>query len=116
MWGMSKSRKLKIVAATLTTLAVAGGGAAFAATKVLSPREESQAVLDDAAKQLGVTPSALSDALKKALENRVDAAVSAGRLTKEQGEELKSRIKSGDFPLFGGPGLGHFGHVSFFGG
>ena len=110
MWGMSKSRKLKIVAATLAVLAVAGGGAAFAATKVLSPREESQAVLDDAAKQLGVTPSALSDALKKALENRVDAAVADGRLTKAQGDELKKRIESSElpFPLLGlGLGPGH---------
>jgi hypothetical protein len=109
MWDMSKSRKLKIVAASLAALAVAGGGAAFAATKVLSPRDESQAVLDDAAKQLGVTPSALSDALKKALENRVDAAVADGRLTKTQGDELKQRIESSDlpFPLLGlrrGPG------------
>jgi hypothetical protein len=60
--------------------------------------------LNDAAKQLGVKPSALSTALKKALENRVDAAVAAGRLTKAQGAELKQQIESGNVPLFGGPG------------
>jgi hypothetical protein len=65
-------------------------------------------VIDDAAKQLGVTPSALSNALKTALKNRIDAAVAAGRLTKAQGDELKARIDSGDLPL-GLGGLGHHG-------
>jgi hypothetical protein len=96
---MTRSRKLKVVGVTIVALAVAGGGAAIAATKPWSPKEQSQAVIDDAAKQLGVTPSALSDALKKALENRVDEAVANGMLTKEQGAELKNRIESNDFPF-----------------
>jgi hypothetical protein len=84
-----------------------GGGGAIAATQLGgSPGEESQAVVNDAAKQLGIQPSALSSALKKALENRVDAAVAAGRLTKAQGDELQQRIESDDFPLFGPPFLG----------
>ena len=59
----------------------------------------------------GSTPAKLSSALEKALENRVDAAVAAGRLTKEQGEALKKRIEAEDYPLLGGfgPGLGHRG-------
>jgi polyhydroxyalkanoate synthesis regulator phasin len=74
-------------------------------------------VVNDAAKQLGVAPSALSAALEKALENRVDAAVAAGRLTKAQGDELKQRIESGGLPLFGGPGPGFgFHHQGVFGG
>ena len=64
--------------------AVAGAGGAIAASDALSPEDRSQAVIDDAAKQLGVEPSALSDALKHALENRIDEAVEAGRLTEEQ--------------------------------
>src|SRR5207248_1671438 len=88
---------------------VAGGGAAIAADR-LGSNDDSQAVVNDAAKQLGVTPSALSTALKKALENRVDEDVAAGRLTKEQGDELKQRIESGDLPLFFGPRGGHFEH------
>jgi hypothetical protein len=98
------SLRPRVIAATVAGLAVAGGGAAFAATQLGSPRHENQAVLNDAAKQLGVKPSALSAALKKALENRVDAAVAAGRLTKAQGDELKHQIESGNVPLFGGPG------------
>lgn len=106
--------KRKLIAGTVAALALAGGGAAIAASKLGSPQEESQAVINDAAQQLGVQPTALSDALKKALENRVDAAVSAGELTKAEGDAIKSRIDSGEFPLFfggHGPGLGerHFG-------
>ena len=99
----------KILIATAAALAVAGGGAAIAASKSGSPQEESKAVVDDAAKQLGVTPAKLSSALKQALENRVDAAVAAGRLTKEQGDALKQRIEAEDFPMLGGFGMG-FGH------
>lgn len=97
--------KRKIVAGAAAALAVGGAGGAIAATQFSSsPSEESQAVITDAAKKLGVQPSALSNALKKALEDRVDAAVAAGRLTKAQGEEWKQRIESNDFPLFPGPG------------
>jgi hypothetical protein len=108
---MDKSLKLKLGAGVAAAAAVAGGGAAIAADR-LGSSDDSQAVVNDAAKQLGVTPSALTAALKKALENRVDAAVAAGRLTKEQGAELKQRIESGDLPLFFGPRGGpheHFG-------
>jgi hypothetical protein len=98
--------KWKIAAAATAGLAIAGGGAALAAEKLSSPSDESQAVIDDAAQRLNVTPSALSDALKKALEDRVDAAVTAGRITKAEGDELKQRIESSDFPVF----LGHSGY------
>jgi hypothetical protein len=104
-------KKKTVVLGVAGALAVGGGGAAIAANQSNS-NNESQAVIDDAAKQLGVTPSALSDALKTALKNRVDAAVAAGRLTSEQGDALKARIDAGDLPLaFGGfhhGGLGHF--------
>jgi polyhydroxyalkanoate synthesis regulator phasin len=102
-------KKKTVVLGVAGALAVAGGGAGFAATQNDSGAD-SQAVIDDAAKQLGVSPSALSDALKTALKHRVDAAVAAGRLTKEQGDALKARIDAGDVPLvFGGFGLHHGG-------
>lgn len=96
--------KKRVLAGAVAGIAVAGAGAAVAANQLGSPQQRSQAIVNDAAKQLGVTPSALSGALKKALENQVDAAVAAGRLTKAQGDELKQHIESGDFPIFGGPG------------
>src|SRR5919202_1332201 len=95
--------KHKLVLAVAAGVAVAAGGGALASTKLGSPQEENQAIVNDAAQQLGVEPSKLTAALKKALEDRVDAAVAADRLTKEQGDELKSRIESGDLPLFFGP-------------
>lgn len=110
---MKGSRKRRLIVATAAVLAVAGGGAAIGATQLGSPEDERQAVVNDAAKKLGVTPRALSSALKEALVNRVDAAVAAGRITKAQGDALKARIRSGVVPfLFGfrGPGVGrHFG-------
>jgi hypothetical protein len=81
---------------------VAGGGAAFAATQD-SPQASSQAALADAARQLGVSEEKLDDALRTALENRVDEAVSAGRLTEDEGERLKDAIESGDVPVLGVP-------------
>lgn len=122
-----KKRDKTIIAGAAAAFAVAGAGGAIAASDALSPESRSKAVIDDAAKELGVEPSALSDALKHALENRIDEAVEAGRLTEEQGEELKKRIDSADVPLvFGGagpgerhglgPGFGHFGSLATFGG
>lgn len=94
---MEGSHRRKLVAGAVAALAVAGGGAAIAATQ-LGAGSESQAIVSDAAKQLGVSPTALSNALKKALQNRVDAAVAAGRLSKAEGDALKARIGSSAFP------------------
>src|SRR5689334_8522656 len=113
---MNRRLRPKVMAGAVAGLTVAGAGGAYAATHFGSPQQENQAVVDDAAKQLGVAPSALSAALKKALENRVDDAVAAGRLTKAQGDELKQRIESGDVPLFGGPGFGFHERGALFGG
>jgi polyhydroxyalkanoate synthesis regulator phasin len=109
-------RKTRLIAGTVAGLAVTGGGAAIAASH-FSGANDSQTVVNDAAKQLGVQPSALTAALKKGLEDRVDAAVAAGRLTKAEGDALKQRIESGELPLFGAPhGPGGFHGGGFFGG
>jgi gas vesicle protein len=112
---MDRRLKRKVVAGTVAALAVGGAGGAIAATQLRSsPSEESQAIVNDAAKQLGVQPDQLSGALKKAIENQIDAAVAAGRLTKAQGDELKQRIESNNFPLFGPLPLGFAHHFGFF--
>jgi predicted DNA-binding protein (UPF0251 family) len=117
---MTKRRSVKLAAGVVAISAMVVGLAAagaVAASHVLSANEESKAVIEDAAAQLGVEPDALSDALKQALKNRIDAAVESGRLTEAQGAELKKRIDSGDgVPLFGGMrpgghGPGHAGLV-----
>ena len=99
-FGPMDRTKRKLVAGAAAALVIASGGVAVGATQFGSPKEESQAVVADAAKQLGIAPEKLSAALKQALQNRVDAAVAAGRITKEQGNELKARIQSGEAPLF----------------
>ena len=114
MPAMTRRRKLTFAAgAAGVALVVAGLGAAgaVAASRMLSPSEESKAVIDDAASQLGVEPSALSDALKQALKNRIDEAVDAGRITEEQADELKERIDANEYPLLFGHehGFGHHG-------
>jgi hypothetical protein len=106
---MESNTKRKLAAGAAAALLVGGAGGALAASKFISPKSESQAVIADAAKQLGIEPAKLSDALKKAQENRVDAAVTAGRLTKAEGDALKARIESGETPLVGAP-LHEFHH------
>jgi hypothetical protein len=97
--------KTRSVVAAAAALAAVSAGAALAAEKLLNPKQESQAIINDAANRLGVTPSALSDALKAAFKARIDAAVADGTITKARGDELKARIDSGDVPFFGAPGF-----------
>jgi hypothetical protein len=106
---------MKLVVALLAFALVAGGGAAIAGTGLLSPKQEREAFLNDAAKELGVEPSELSAALESALKKRVVAAVQAGRITKAEGDRIKERIDAGDAPFFFGgprfgPGPGGFRH------
>jgi hypothetical protein len=103
-------RKLAIGA---TGLAVLGGaGVAYGVTQ--SGSNERQAFLGDVAKRLNVTPDRLKAALKGAFEDRLDAAVKAGRLTQAQADEIKRRVEqNGGPPIFGGgpgPGRGFFFH------
>jgi uncharacterized protein YidB (DUF937 family) len=109
---MDRGWKRKLAIGGIAALAVAGAGGAIAATQ-LSPKEEQDAIVEDAAKRLGVEPDQLSDALRQALEARVDKAVADGLLTEEQGSRLKEAIESGDLPILGMPfgkhGFGHHG-------
>lgn len=104
------TRIQKIAAGAIALLAVGVAGGAVAATKI-GPEEQSRAVVNDAAEQLGVTPERLSNALKTAMRNQIDAAVKAGRLTQEEGNRLKARIDEQDVPMLG-PGFhrGPHGH------
>jgi hypothetical protein len=111
---MTFGRKHKLIAGAAALVAAAGGGVAIAASGDNSRSVESQAVIDDAAKQLGIPSEKLSAALKKALSDRVEAAVAAGRITKAEGDAIKQRIQSDDFPLFGGGLHRGFGHLAGF--
>ena len=111
-------KRWKAIGGAAAALAALGGGAAFAATQLDSPSARSQAIINDAAGQLGVQPDKLSGALKKALEDQLQADVTAGRLTQAQADAQKKRIESGDYPLLGtgggfGPRVGGFGRGGF---
>ena len=118
---MRGRRRVAIAAAGLAV--AAGGGVAIAATTASSPQEREQAVLEDAAGRLGVTPDRLRDALRAAEDAQLDAAVNAGELTQEQADAIKARRQRSGLVLGDGPGRGHggpgfgfgFGHRGFWG-
>jgi len=108
---MERGRK-RAVAVTAAVAAIGGGGVAVAATQLQSRQAAQKAVVSDAAKRLGVTPSALSNALLQAFSDRIDQAVASGQITKAEGDRMKARLKSGDLPI-GTPGFGHAGDRAF---
>ncbi|MEA2156898.1 MAG: hypothetical protein QOE11_3038 [Solirubrobacteraceae bacterium] len=107
----------------ITTLAITGAllaggaGAAIAAVTKDDGAKAEQAVLDNAAKRLNVTPQALHDALAAAQDAQLDQAVTDGKLTQKQADAIKAARKQsghvlggGPFgPGFGGPGRHGFG-------
>jgi hypothetical protein len=95
-------RNLAIGAAGIAVLG--GGGAAYAVTKANdNPR---QAFLGDVAKRLNVTPDQLNNALKGAFDDRLQAAVKAGKLTQAQADAIKKKVQAagGGVPFIG-PGV-----------
>jgi hypothetical protein len=107
---ISTRRKLAAGAAGLVVLA--GSGGAYAATQKASstppdPAAEQKAFLDDVAGRLHVSTDQLTEALKGAAQDRVDAAVQAGRLTRDQADKIKQRIAQAQgLPLIGPGGIG----------
>jgi lambda repressor-like predicted transcriptional regulator len=110
---MTRTRWFAIAATALAV--VLGGGAALASAGSSDPASD---FLGDVAKRLGIGQDRLENAIKEATIARIDAAVAAGDMTKEQGDALKERVRSGDVPAilpsFRGPGhgldpLGHHG-------
>jgi len=84
-----------------------GGTAAALASALDNGSATRQALLNDAAGKLGVTPAALGDALQAAAIDQVDAALKAGTITQQQADAMKARINAGNGPLLGG--FGHLG-------
>ena len=106
------TRMQKIAVGAVAADAVMGAGAGVAATKLRSPEQESKAVLNDVAGQLGVTPERLTNAFRTALKNRVDQAVKDGRLTKAEGDRIKAEINRQAVPMLG-PGFRPHGPGGF---
>lgn len=103
-------RKLAIGGVILAACAFAGGAYAATATNGSGTR---QAFLNDAAKRLGVTPQRLKDALAGALQDELNDAVKADKLTQAQANAIEQHFRqSGGLPLPLGPERGlHTFHV-----
>jgi len=95
-----------VVIGAFAALLAIGAGAAVAGGGL----GDQQTFLNDVAKRLNVTPEQLKAALKGASEDRIDAAVAAGKITKAQGDAMKQRVAQGGMPFFGGGHHGGFGH------
>jgi hypothetical protein len=93
VYGRARTRPYLAVAAAVACLGVTGG-AAYAAVHSTEDSAR-QAVLADAAHRLGVTPSALSNALQQARIDQINKLVAQGKLTKAQGQAIIAHIKSG---------------------
>ncbi len=100
-------RKSVVIGAVLAAIAISAGVAV--AGGVLGSDKEKEAFLSDAAKRLDVSPAELKAALQGAYDARIDAAVAAGKITKEQGEAMKKRSQDGVLPPLGGRERGGFG-------
>jgi hypothetical protein len=102
---MNRTRWIVTAAAGLAV--VLGGSGALAATGSSSPASD---FLGDVSKRLGISQDKLEGAIEDATIARIDAAVAAGDITKEQGDALKERVRSGDGPAIlpglRGPGFG----------
>src|SRR3954470_9825697 len=112
--------KRKLAAGAVGLAVLAGAGGAYAAagqssgTVTPTPstqkpkidlKAEQKAFLDDVAKRLNVPRDQLDAAIKGAADARIDAAVAAGALTKEQGDAAKQALANG-VPMLGGGLLG----------
>jgi hypothetical protein len=100
--------KHKLLAGLIAAAVLGGSGAAIAATQ--SSSSNRRAYLNDVAKRLGVSPSALTGALQAAAIDRIQADLAAGRLTQAQANALKQRVREGRAPLFGRGLARGFGH------
>jgi hypothetical protein len=90
---LRRTLKSKLIVATAILAAAAFAGGAYAATQD-SGTNPRQALLNDAAKRLNVTPAQLQNALTGAFEDQLNAAVRAGRLTQAQANAIEQRIRN----------------------
>jgi polyhydroxyalkanoate synthesis regulator phasin len=114
---MPNSAKRRLAAGAAGLVVLAGTGGAYAASqKTTTPptpadrAAQQKSFLDDVAKRLNVTSDQLTAAVKGAAEDQIDAAVTAGKLTKDQGDQVKKRIESSTgLEGLGGLGFGGAG-------
>lgn len=99
---MERMLKRRVAVGAAGLAALGGGGIAYAATKDPGATDR-KALLDDVAKRLNVAPGDLQSAVQGAVSDQLDKAVADGRLTRQQADAMKQRLKdAGGLPLFGG--------------
>jgi hypothetical protein len=104
----------KVVVGVAVIAACAVGGGAYAATTD-NGDSSGQAFLNDAASRAGVSHQRLKDALAGALQDQLNAAVKAGKLTQAQANAIVQRFRQGGGLPFGPGPLGGGPHVQRFG-
>jgi hypothetical protein len=109
---LMSGRRIALLAVT-GALVAGGTGVAIAAVTKDDRGKAEQAVLDDAAKRLNVTPQELRDALSQAQDAQLDRAVKDGKLTQKQADAIKARRKQSGRVLGGGPFGPGFDHRRF---
>jgi hypothetical protein len=106
--GRRVRRAIVIGTAVAATAAIGGTALAHESSTV------GDSFLGDFARHLGVSPAKVREAYQATVIDRIEAAVTAGRLTRAQADVIEARVKShpgGPF-LFGGP-RGGFEHGRF---
>jgi hypothetical protein len=97
--------KRKVVAGLTGIAVLAGAGGVYAASNDGADKD-SKAFSNDVAKRLDVSPEKLDSAVQGAFQDRLDAAVKAGKLTQKQADEIAKRAKENGGVHIGGPGFG----------
>lgn len=87
--GLAMARSRKLIAAIVVAGLVAVAGVSYAATGATTKQ---QPFLTDVAQRLGVSRERLDAALRGAFDDRLSAAVTAGRLTKTQAAAIEQRM------------------------
>ncbi|GFN23438.1 hypothetical protein [Thermanaeromonas sp. C210] len=107
---MGKAKKYLLIAAAAALIFTLGwGGMALAqgTDPAKPPMRLDQIFLEKLSGLLGLSQEELVSRLKTAGQQTVDAAVSEGLMSAEQGERMKQAIEEGRFPC--GPGMFMFG-------
>lgn len=102
-------RKSLLIGTLVAVPLLAGGTAAAFAAGTPGQPSAAQTFIADVASHLGISTSKLTSAIQQARIDQIQSAVSAGKLSQTQANQLEQRVKSGDLgkgfgPGFGGPG------------
>ena len=98
--GRFASRRWLAAGVVVALLAATGG--ALAAKGDGTKGQSHEALLNDAAKRLGIDPVELEAAFEAAAIARVDAALAAGEIGEKKAARAKERIRAGKGRLFAG--------------